>query len=171
MAGNDVKRVRAFRTRGRVHFGLLPGILLALVAVVAGSQRLAIEWPDGRSSPYFVFGFVCVAGAAVALLSLIWQALIAYGIVPLVVVWRSGGRVWFGSVVAFAGLSRRRELVPNGAVRVALLSTPGLEPKDVRVFRLLVTTGDASSEVRTRGAVDPQMLQTFLVSSASADCR
>lgn len=168
MEASDGSRIRAFRVHGYVHYGLIPGIALGVAVVFLGTGTLIDDWPNGWPSVRFGFGFVCIVGSVIFCLSLVWQALIAYGLVPLVVVWRRGGAVWAGTVMATVGLSRRRLQLNGRDVKVELLGAPRPQEKSVQIFRPRITSGGVSLDLRSRGVIDQQELQEFLVSCADA---
>lgn len=160
--------MRTFRVHGRVHFGLIPGLALVVAVIVFGASTFIREGPHGWLDLRFGFGFVCLVGSVVFLLSLCWQALVAYGAVPLVVVWRGSDEVWAGTAMALLGLSRRRVRMRGRDVRVELLGAPYPQDGSLQIFYPRVTSGGASLDLRSRGAVDPQELQEFLVCCADA---
>ncbi len=157
-----------FRVHGPVHVGLIPGLAIAVAVVVFGASALILEWPSGWLNLHFGFGFGFVfgVGSAAFVLSLVWQALIAYGAVPLVVVWRGRSDAWVGTAMAPVGLSRRRIRVQGRDVRVELLGAPHPQNASVQIVYPRVASGGASRHLRSRGAIDPQELQEFLVSCA-----
>jgi hypothetical protein len=141
-----------------------------VAVIVLDASALIREWSNGWLNLRFGFGFLFGVGSVVFLLSLVWQAFIAYGVLPLVVVWRGRGRgrgeVWVGTAMAPLRLSRRLIRVQGRDVRVELRGAPYPQDGSVRIFYLRVTSGGASLVLRSRGAVDPQELQNFLVSCA-----
>jgi hypothetical protein len=133
---------------------------------VLGGWALTNEWSRGWTNLHFGFGFVFGLGSALIALHLGWKALIAYGVVPLVVIWRGRGEVWVGTAMAPLGLSRRRIRVQGRDVRVEFLDAPRPQKTSGQIFYPRVSSGGQGLNLRTHGAIDPQELREFLVSCA-----
>lgn len=153
----------SMRTRRSAHLAFLASTLLFALSAIGIPWILIEVGPRPLSDLRYWLAVAATPVLWALAVHLVGHALVTFGVLPLLMVWRSDSRLVVGSLLGRLGSRRHRLVLDPDGFEVKMLDDQRRQPAVGHMFYPEITSGQARLELRTYGIVTREEIYEFLM--------